>query len=135
MSMQFSDVLTIYFVIAVVLVGGGAIEMESAEILSSIVIEDEGGLQVNESITEEADDPEDSGILANLAGPLKEQMDNVFGGGLIVGMAIVTDLLKFLAWPVAISYQEGMPMEIQLLAATLVFSLVLGTLKVVRASA
>lgn len=136
MSLQFTDILTIYFVIAVVLVGGGALELHSVDIITEILVEDDGQLHLDESVTADMDvEQDDGGLLSNFLGPLTQGMDNVFGGGLLAAGALIIDLFRFLGWPLAVTYELGMPLHIQLLASVLVFGLIMGAFKMLRPSA
>lgn len=131
MSMSFTDVLQVYFVMGIVMVGGGAIELQSAGPVSTLLSEGPAAVAVNEQEVRQ----ESGGWLTNIFGPLQEATGEIFGGALIAVSSVVTDLLAFLAWPVSVSAGQNMPTEVQLLASILVFAMVMGTIKVLRPSA
>lgn len=133
---RFGHVVVIYFMMGVIVWGGGVVDFTETGLVGSFVNVDEttGEANVNNSSIIEPGEEDNSGILENLLGPVKEALDTVAGGGVISAFQAVDRFLGFFAWPVTTTKAIGAPVEAVALSGVLVVSFVFGAVRIIRST-
>lgn len=126
--MRLSNVLMLYFLLGVILWGGGAIQWDNSGVGQLIVeVDDQGDARVNSST---------SGDLNQLGGPIQEAASTVSGGGLIAIWNFLIKFLGFMFWPITTLQGWNSPTEaVVLLGGAPSFALLAATLRAVRSEA
>lgn len=98
--MQLSDVVMVYFVIAAVMVGGGAIDLGDAGIVTYFIEEDDtGGFEGASNPADQID--ETGGAITTVV--------SLAVGGIVLVWQLILALLNFMFWPIATLTQNNAP--------------------------
>lgn len=116
--------------------GAGVVDFtqEGVGLVTVFLDEDDDGLVANETNIVNENGQEDSGMLDNLIGPVKEALQTVAGGTVIAAFGAIDKLLGFYAWPVTTAKTINAPREIIALSGAMVVSFTFGVIRVFKAS-
>lgn len=133
---QFGHIVVIYFLMGVIIWGGGVVDFTQTGLVGTFVEFDEtsGEVEANESSIVAPGEQDNSGILENLLGPVKEALDTVAGGGVISAFQAIDRFLGFFAWPITTTKAIGAPQEAVALSGVLVVSFVFGAIRIIRST-
>jgi len=132
---KFGQIVVIYFLMGVIVWGGGVVDFTETGLVGSFVEinETSGEVGVNDtSIVAPGED--NSGILESLLGPVKEALNTIAGGGIISAFQALDRFLGFFAWPVTTTKAINAPREAVALSGVLVVSFVFGAIRIIRSS-
>lgn len=133
---KFGQIVVIYFMMGVIVWGGGVVDFSQTGLVGSFVEVNEstGDVGANNTSIVAPGEEDNSGILENLLGPVKEALDTVAGGGVISAFQAVDRFLGFFAWPVTTTKAINAPREAVALSGVLVVSFVFGAIRIIRSS-
>lgn len=124
-NISFGKVIILYYCIAVVMWGGGAIGSGQLGIATEIVT-------VNESTGEVGPNQETGGQIQNLGGPLRQAAGLLGGGAALAVWGFVKGLVGALFWPVVIMESSGAPASVLAVSGALSMAFLAGTIQLIR---
>jgi hypothetical protein len=130
--MRFSHIAVVYFLMGVIVVGANVVPLAHLGIATVFIDVQDDDVTANE--TSVAGSDEQSGMLDNLIGPVKNALNTITGGALLAVWGPISKLTGFYAWPVVTTDYIGAPRIVRMLSGVLVASFTFGVLRVFRAS-
>lgn len=127
--MRFTNILMAYFVIGVVMWGGGAIVWDDAGV---------GQFFINDPTGDTADqvvNAETGTKLNNLGGPITQVVGQTIGGGLIATWNLLVGVIGFVFWPTTVLLSVNAPPSVVLLGTSLTVAFFGAIMRLVRGSA
>jgi len=126
MTMRFTRIILLYFVLGAVMFGGGAIDFQDAGVAGFFVEHDSGSFAASDQADEE---------LEGLGGAISQLVGEFIGAvQLVYNLAV--GLLGFLNWPIVVLLGVGAPpMAVLFVGGTLSASFYLSVITLVRSSA
>lgn len=103
--MNIGNLILAYFVIGTMMWGGGVLAFEEAGVITSVVDNNGGDVQVNESLSGKVD--EQDSVIGGVV--------SAFGGGLLIVWNMFIILVKFIHWPIITLAQNNAPPQITVL--------------------
>lgn len=123
---RFGSVVLTYFIIGVVLFGGGVVGPDNTGLVAEVVDIDNGEVEANQSTGEG---------LQNLGGPIEQAVASVGGGGLLAVWIFIKGLLGAIFWPIGVlSANNAPPVVTALLGGGLSMAFLVATLLLIRGS-
>ena len=132
--MRLSHVLAIYFLMGTIVMGAGVVPPDQVGLAEQFITIDEDAppgevVQADD----EAIEGEEDGHIHNLVGPIRNAL-HAFVPQLLAVWGAVSTFAGYFAWPVTVANYINAPWQVTAVMGVLVMSVVLGTLRVFRAS-
>ena len=124
--MRFTHVIMAYFMIGVVLWGGGVLSWGGVGV-AGVLIDNPDEEDLGEDSIED---------IESTWGPVAQLADTVTGGGLVAAVEFISGLVSFLFWPITVLIGVGAPTEVWVfLGGGLPFAFYASIIRILRGTA